>query len=136
MRRRKRSLLLALLVSLGPITGVAAQALDGATLYAKNCAACHQLGGTGISGAFPALQGNLLVQSAPEILIATVLKGRGGMPTFAAAIDDPTLALVLSYIRQAWGNQAGAINALQVGTVRSLSNAGEAVQPEQPSNVH
>ncbi len=136
MRRRKTSRLLVALVALGLATAAGAQALDGATLYAKNCAACHQVGGTGISGAFPALQGNLLVQSAPDILIATVLKGRGGMPTFAAAIDDPTLALVLSYIRQAWGNQAGAIDALQVGTVRSVSNAGEAVQPDQPSNVH
>lgn len=122
------------------LLGVAAQAgaqtLDGKTLFAKNCAACHQASGAGIPGAFPALKGNQFVLGEPGAVISTVLKGRAGMPTFATSIDDDKLALVLSYIRQSWGNQAGAVSVQAVQTVRSQSSAGEVIKQEQPTNVH
>lgn len=105
---------------------VVAQVLDGKLLFAKNCAACHQLGGTGIDGAFPALKGNSFVQSDPSLVLATVLKGRAGMPTFATSLNDDKLAAILSYVRQAWGNHAGAITADDVAAVRSLSGAADA----------
>src|SRR5699024_1959265 len=35
--------------------------LDGAALYASNCAACHQPDGKGLVGAFPALAGSAIV---------------------------------------------------------------------------
>jgi mono/diheme cytochrome c family protein len=113
-----------------------AQSLDGKSLFAKNCAACHQASGAGIAGAFPALKGNQFVLGDSGAVISTVLKGRGGMPTFATSIDDDKLALVLSYIRQSWGNQAAAVSAQQVQAVRSQSSAGEVVKQEQPTNVH
>ena len=114
-----------------------AQALDGKTLFAKNCAACHQATGLGIQGAFPALKGNKFVQGEPGAVIATVLKGRGGMPTFAASLDDDKLALVISYARQSWGNQAGAITAQDVQAVRDVSATPEAHKPQAaPTNIH
>jgi mono/diheme cytochrome c family protein len=113
-----------------------AQTLDGKSLFAKNCATCHQASGAGIPGAFPALKGNKFVLGDSGAVISTVLKGRGGMPTFATSIDDEKLALVLSYIRQSWGNQAAAVSAQQVQAVRSQSSAGEVVKQEQPTNVH
>ena len=114
----------------------AAQTPDGKSLFAKNCAACHQATGAGIPGAFPALKANKFVQGEAGDVISTVLKGRAGMPTFAASLDDEQLALVLSYVRSAWGNKAAAVAAADVQAVRSASNAGAAIKQEQPTNVH
>lgn len=130
----KKMMMLVLLAAAAAPAG--AQGLDGKSLFGKNCAACHQASGAGIPGAFPALRGNAFVQGDSGAVIATVLKGRGGMPTFAASIDDEQLALVLSYIRQAWGNQGAAVAAQQVQAVRGASGAGDAVRQEQPTNVH
>ena len=104
-----------------------AQDLDGKLLFAKNCAACHQIGGTGIEGAFPALKGNVFVQSDPALVVTTVLKGRAGMPTFATSLTDEKLAAILSYVRQAWGNHAAAITADEVTMVRLQSGAADAL---------
>lgn len=125
-----------LMVILGVAAQAGAQTVDGKTVFAKNCAACHQASGTGIAGAFPALKGNAFVQGDAGAVIATVLKGRAGMPTFATSLDDDKLALVLSYIRQSWGNNAAAISEPDVKSVRNRSSAGEAIKQEQPTNVH
>lgn len=118
-------------------SGVAsAQTPDGKTVFATNCAACHQAGGTGIPGAFPALKGNTFVAGDGNLVIATVLKGRGGMPAFAESIDDAQLAAVISYVRTSWGNQAGAVTVADVAAVRKTSGAGDVVKQEQPTNVH
>ena len=113
-----------------------AQAIDGQAVFAANCAACHQAGGTGIPGAFPALKGNKFVAGDGNLVIATVLKGRGGMPTFADSIDDAHLAAVISYVRGAWGNTAGAVTTEQVAAERSASKAGDVIKKDQPTNVH
>ena len=99
-----------------------AQAIDGKTLFAKNCAACHQATGAGIPGAFPALKANVFVQGDPTLVIATVLKGRAGMPAFGASIDDEKLATILTYVRSAWGNKAAAVTTADVATVRSTAS--------------
>ncbi|MES2128275.1 MAG: cytochrome c [Pseudomonadota bacterium] len=112
-----------------------AQAPEGAAQFARNCAACHQLDGAGVAGAFPALKGNAFVQGEATPVIATVLKGRGGMPAFARALDDDSLAQVLSYVRQAWGNQAGAIEPAQVQAVRATIKADNKRQG-RPRVVH
>ena len=130
------AMLLALAALVSITTQAQAQTVDGKTLFAKNCAACHQAGGTGIPGAFPALKGNAFVQGDPGAVIATVLKGRAGMPTFAAALDDEQMALVLTHIRQSWGNKAAPVTAADVKAARASSGAGAVVKQEQPTNVH
>lgn len=110
-------------------------ASDGKTVFAKNCAACHQASGVGIPGAFPALKGNPYLQGDAEAVLATVLKGRAGMPAFAASLDDAQLAAVLSYARSAWGNQAGAIGSAQAAAVRSGAGL-PAVAPEKGTIIH
>jgi cytochrome c6 len=125
-----------LMVILSIAAQAGAQTVDGKTVFAKNCAACHQANGAGISGVFPALKGNAFVQGGAGAVIETVLKGRAGMPTFATALDDEQLATVLSYIRQSWGNTAAAISGSDVKTVRNRSSAGEAVKEEKPTNVN
>jgi len=117
MQRAVTALALALAAS-----GVQAQAQDGKTLFAKNCAACHQATGLGIPGAFPALKGNVFAQGDPAIVIGTVLKGRAGMPAFAASLDDEKLATIITYVRSAWGNKATAVTHADVATVRSTAS--------------
>ncbi|MDB5962785.1 MAG: cytochrome c family protein, partial [Massilia sp.] len=112
-----------------------AQAVDGKTLFAKNCAACHQASGAGIPGAFPALKGNTYLQGDPDPVIATVLKGRAGMPAFAVSLDDTQLAAVLTYARGAWGNKAGAVTAEQTAAVRGAANAPANTQ-EKSTIIH
>jgi cytochrome c6 len=107
-------------VTLAPAYAQAqAQAQDGKTLFAKNCAACHQASGKGIPGAFPALAGNGFVQGAPNEVATVLLKGRGGMPDFSGSLDDGEIAQVLSYVRSSWGNSAAPLSADEVAAQRS-----------------
>lgn len=131
---RMRAMILTALLALAAQTG--AQAADGKAVFGKHCAACHQISGAGIPGAFPALKGNPFVQGDADAVIATVLKGRGGMPTFAASVDDDNLARVLTYVRGAWGNQAAPVSAAAVRAVRERSRIGAVVDKEQPTNAH
>ncbi len=92
---------------------------DGKTLFAKNCAACHQSTGRGIPGAFPALAGNAFVQGTPADVAAVLLKGRGGMPDFSGSLDDGEIAQVLTYVRSSWGNGAAPVTEQDVGSTRA-----------------
>jgi mono/diheme cytochrome c family protein len=91
----------------------------GQTLFAVNCAPCHRLNGEGNLGRFPRLNRSPLVTGqVPTPLIETVLYGRREMPGFVSMLGDQEIAAVLSYIRQAWDNQAQPVSPDQVQTVR------------------
>lgn len=108
----------------GPAPGAAAAggAVDGAALFAAQCAACHQATGKGLPGVFPPLDGSEWVHGEPRILANILLHGitgeievegqkfQGQMPAFAQ-LSDAELAGVASYIRGAWSNKAEAITA-------------------------
>jgi mono/diheme cytochrome c family protein len=96
-----------------------AQAIDGKAVFLKNCAACHQAGGKGIPGAFPALAGNPFVQGPGREVATVLLKGRGGMPNFSGSLDDPEIAEVLSYVRTNWGNSAAPVTEQEVAALRT-----------------
>lgn len=133
----KKTILSALLLASSILSAQAgAEALDGKKIFAANCAACHQATGLGIPGAFPALKGNKFVQGDPALVIATVLKGRGGMPTFAESLDDANLAAVISYVRGGWGNTASPVTEADVKAVRASSNSAEPEKKEAPTNIH
>ena len=108
---------------------------DGKTLFAKNCAACHQASGKGIPGAFPALAGNAFVQGAPDDVATVLLKGRGGMPDFSGSLDDADIAQVLSYVRSSWGNSAAPLGAQEVGA-RRLALGVEPASRSRFGNKH
>ena len=132
----KNTMIAALATTLALALPAGAQAPAAQAVFAANCAACHQASGAGIPGAFPALKGNRFVQAEAAPVIATVLMGRGGMPTFAESLDDAQLALAVSYIRQAWGNRAGAVSAQDVQAARSSAHAPEVLKPDAPANAH
>ena len=88
--------------------------VDGKTLFAKNCAACHQANGRGIPGAFPALVASPVAIGPADAVAEVLLKGRGGMPDFSTSLDDADIAAVLTYARSSWGNHAPPITGAEV----------------------
>ena len=90
----------------------------GQEVYAASCAACHQVDGQGLPPAFPALVGNEFVTGEPAPVIATVLNGRGGMPSFGGSLTAEEVAAVISHARTSWGNEAPAITPEMVSAVR------------------
>ncbi len=108
---------------------------DGKAIFSKNCAACHQATGKGIPGAFPALAGNAFVQGNASQVAAVLLKGRGGMPDFSPTLSDADIAEVLSFVRSAWGNQAGPLDAQEVAALRETLKV-PAFAAGQMSNKH
>lgn len=79
----------------------------GEEVYQANCAACHMAAGQGIPGTFPALDGSAIVKGTPEGHIDIVLHGKNLMPAFGEQLSDADLAAVITFERNAWGNQTG-----------------------------
>ncbi len=90
----------------------------GEELFVTNCAACHQASGAGLPGAFPALAGAAFVQGNADEVLRLVLQGRAGMPAYGGSLDNRQLALIVSYVRNAWENEAHPVDASMVETVR------------------
>lgn len=109
-------------------------AVDGGTIFAANCAACHQANGQGLPGVFPPLVGSEWVVGDPKVLANILLHGVSGkievagqsfdgmMPAFAQ-LSDAEIAGVLTHIRSTWGNQAEAISADFVASEREAGSA-------------
>ncbi|MGE5251367.1 MAG: c-type cytochrome [Bacteroidota bacterium] len=88
---------------------------QGEQIYLEFCSECHQVDGTGYTTLFPRLAGNPVVTlHDPEPIIDTVLYGQGSMMSFRNKLNNQQIAAVLSYIRNAWGNQAPAVSPRQI----------------------
>ena len=114
-----------------PVATPAATALQrGAKVYEQHCAQCHGDQGQGEPGAFPALAGNRAVLLADTTnLLRVVLQGGylpatagnprpHGMPPFRQVLADEEVAAVLSFVRNAWGNQAPAVDTIDAYRAR------------------
>lgn len=101
-----------------PATGEDARLAEGERIYNDVCANCHQENGQG-RGDYPPLAGSgLVTQEDPSGAIQMVLHGGSVMPAFADRFSDEEIAAVVSYIRSAWDNAAGPVDAGQVGELR------------------
>jgi mono/diheme cytochrome c family protein len=90
------------------------RAARGETVYVRECARCHMVDGSGVSGVYPNLAGNPIVTlETPEPVIETVLEGREAMPGFGGTLPVQKLAEVMTYIRGAWGNDASPVTPAQ-----------------------
>lgn len=103
----------------GAVQAQASAPADGKTLFARNCAACHQANGRGIPGAFPALVASPVAIGPADAAAEVLLKGRGGMPDFSTSLDDADIAAVLTYARSSWGNRAPPIAGAEVAMRRA-----------------
>ncbi len=107
----------------------------GKVIYAKDgyCITCHQADGAGLSpSGFPGLIGTNWVLGNEERLIKIVLKGIMGpievngnkyagqvpMTPFGGMLNDEEVAAVLTYVRNAFGNNAPAILPEKVKAIR------------------
>ena len=116
-----------------PLSAAAQKQIEhGAEVYQTVCGLCHQPTGFGVPNVSPPLMESEWVTGEPERLIRIALQGLYGeievngeswnlaMPGQGenAALDDAMLADVLSYVRNAWGNEASVISTAQVAAVR------------------
>lgn len=92
----------------------------GEKVYTANCAACHQATGKGVPGAFPALDGDPIVNGPRADQIHVVLDGKVDgakqMPAWKAVLSDTEIAAVITYTRNTWSNKA-AENIVQPAEV-------------------
>lgn len=83
----------------------------GEEVYVKNCQVCHQPGGVGMPPSFPALKGSKMATEKDQIPahIHQVIKGKNAMPPFGAMLSDMEIAAVVTYERNAFGNNTGDV---------------------------
>ncbi|WP_152558861.1 cytochrome c oxidase subunit II [Endozoicomonas numazuensis] len=83
----------------------------GKKTYERVCAACHQVNGAGMPPIFPALKGSKMAIEKDQIKahIDIVVNGKKGtaMQAFAAQLSEVDIAAVITYERNAWGNNTG-----------------------------
>lgn len=80
----------------------------GRQAYQTTCAGCHGQNGEG-AGAFPALAGSDIATGPVEDHIDIVVNGVSGtaMQAFGAQLSEVDLAAIITYERNAWGNNVG-----------------------------
>ena len=94
--------------------------VKGEEVYLQHCVACHQVNGQGIPPVFPSLVGQGMSVGSMRDHIDIVLNGKAGtaMQAFAQQLNPAELAAVVTYERNAWGNdmndmvQPGEINTM------------------------
>ncbi len=91
----------------------------GETTYVAYCAACHQVSGAGLPPAFPALKNSPIAKGDIATHIKTVFNGRAGtgMQGYGKQLTMKQIAAVVTYERNAWGNNTG--DAVQASDVKS-----------------
>ena len=80
----------------------------GEKAYNTYCAACHQASGAGLPPTFPSLIGSPLIKGPIAGHVDIVLNGKAGttMASFNY-LSDADIAAVITYERNAWGNDSG-----------------------------
>lgn len=94
----------------------------GREVYNTVCAACHQSSGEGVPGVFPAIAGSAIAKGSIEDHLEIVIHGKSGtaMTAFGAQLNDRDLAAVVTYERNAFGNDTGdVVQAAEVKTGRA-----------------
>lgn len=103
----------------------------GRTRYQTLCVACHQLGGQGLAGLAPPLAGSEWVEGPESRFARIILHGVRGeitaagvsfnveMPPLGAALDDESIAEIMTYVRNEWGNRAAPVETSAVKAIRA-----------------
>jgi len=84
---------------------------NGEKVYGKICVACHQPGGVGIPGVFPALAGSKIANGDLAAHLDIVLHGKTGtaMQAFGEQLSTADLAAVITFERNSFGNHTGDV---------------------------
>jgi cytochrome c oxidase subunit 2 len=83
----------------------------GEEIYNSTCAACHQANGQGIPGVFPAIAGSKIATGPVKDHIDIVVHGKAGtaMQAFGSQLNAVDLAAVVTFERNAFGNNTGDV---------------------------
>ena len=82
----------------------------GEKVYMTACAACHQASGEGMAPVFPGLKGSAIATGDVAVHLDMVLNGskkNPAMAAFAGQLTKTQIAAVVTYERNAWGNNTG-----------------------------
>ena len=81
----------------------------GDKVYHSYCTSCHQAEGQGLPPMFPALKGSKIATGPKEGHLSIVFHGKPGtaMAAFGKQLSEVDLAAVITYERNAWGNNKG-----------------------------
>lgn len=92
----------------------------GEKAYIANCAACHQVAGQGIPGVFPGLKNSPIALGDVKAHIDIVVNGKPGtaMQGYGKQLGLKDLAAIITYERNAWGNNTG--DAVQASAVNEF----------------
>ena len=92
----------------------------GEQVYNQSCLACHQANGLGIPPAFPSLVGSLTMTGPISDHAEMVINGKAGtaMQAFGAQLNPAQIAAVITYERNAWGNNSGEM--IQPSEINSM----------------
>lgn len=102
----------------------------GEEVYNRICSACHQPGGVGMPPTFPALKGSKIATGPIDGHVEIVFNGKSGtaMQAFKGQLSDVELASVITYERNAFGNNKGdMIQPIQVKALRDGKPMAEAL---------
>ncbi|MSU35373.1 MAG: c-type cytochrome [Pedosphaera sp.] len=109
----------------------AARLRRGQILYIANCSLCHQLTGRGAAESYPPLAGSDYLKDHRTNSILAIVQGMSGRITVngrsfdnqmpAAVLDDSSVADVLTFVYNSWGNPGGDFSTEEVRQVRSRS---------------
>lgn len=107
----------------------------GETTYVAYCAACHQTSGTGLPPAFPALKGSPVATGDIATHITTVFNGKAGtgMQGYGKQLSLKQIAAVVTYERNAWGNNTG--DAVQASDVQAAVTGASAMVKDVKETV-
>ncbi len=122
----------------------------GRKFYLGSCSGCHGNEGEGVTRFAPPLRGSEWVTGDSTRLILILLQGIEGPMEVAgkryaepeilpvmpghSTLDDGTIAAILTYIRNSWGNRAEPINRRSVGRIR-MEHKGR-VLPWSPEELN
>jgi nitrite reductase (NO-forming) len=112
-----------------PVAATPAERVQRAQqLFGTNCAACHQVNGRGLEGAFPPLAGSDFLNADKRRAIGVVVHGLQGPVTVngqvyngvmpALRLTDDEVANVLTYVYSQWGNAGFVVTPSEVAAVR------------------
>lgn len=100
----------------------------GKSVYDNNCAVCHQPTGMGVAKSFPPLAKSDYLSKDPNRAINAIIHGLNGKVTVngevydsvmpALALDDESVANVVTYVINSWENSGGEVTPAQVKAAR------------------
>ncbi len=95
---------------------------DGKRVYEAVCAACHMPNGEGLAGVFPAIKGSKIATEDQQAHIDIIVYGKAGtaMQSFSKQLTMSEIAAVVTYQRNAWGNNTGEM--VQAKDVNAIMN--------------